>query len=426
MRHYAIQIRKAAAVYSVGEIALTLSNFAAGIVFARILTVSSFGRFEILYASVVVVSTAAAQWLAQGTLRFLPGSIHTDDESSWRASIRLACEGLQLPLMAVVFAVVSVATWRIMHFQVVLALAGGMLAVTYGIWYPLLSVRQAEGSASEYSLFRSVLGLGGFVLATLSLVVWHTVLSVIVSYALVTGLASIVMWGRIFDLKPAIPFRAALRSTQVRQLAQYGWPFTLWFACFAGLNVADRIMLGMILDESAVGVYGANYRLIVGGVTLLGAPLATAAHPIIMAAWDSGDRLAARRLGRRLCALVAGVGVCIVFVAMTIGTRLVAVVLGNSYVASAGLVGTIAAAGVLWQMGIYSHKVLEAQKSTRLLAFLGLCALTVNVVGNAVMIPTLGLLGAALASVLGYGVYVGATLYFGRQPVQRDAAATTV
>jgi O-antigen/teichoic acid export membrane protein len=216
------------------------------------------------------------------------------------------------------------------------------------------------------------------------------------------------------NLLVAIPMLLTLRTDTfrplpskpfVRTLAAYGIPLIGWMLCSHVLQISDRYIIEAFRGSAEVGIYSANYNIVVMGFGLVSTPILLAAHPIIMDAWehdrhDDIPRVIARFSRYYLIATAPVFAFVAVFSA-----EIVSLVLGETFREGHRIMPILLAGVLAWGMSMYGHKGLELAERTRtLLALIVLVAVT-NVVLNLVIVPRFGYVGAAYTTVGSFLLY---------------------
>jgi len=205
------------------------------------------------------------------------------------------------------------------------------------------------------------------------------------------------------------------RFEMVLGFAGYGMPITIWFLFYTVLTLCDRFFIERYQGEYFVGIYAANATIALGIVSLIATPLIMTLHPLLMKAWDAGNCdvvnvLINEAVNWLLMTLVLGVA----FVEITKDFWLKRV-MNRAYLEGGGAISTLMAAGVLWQVGTYCHKVLEFRKKTAAMAsILGFCV-GVSMLFDWLFVGSYGYLAAAFGMVLGNLLYVLFTTALGER-----------
>ncbi len=209
---------------------------------------------------------------------------------------------------------------------------------------------------------------------------------------------------RLYAAPPAgasVRLEAAVDRQRILRFAVPLMPLALmaWI-----VGIADRYVLAGTAGTAAAGVYAAAYGLGSQGFLALGLSGLTVFRPIYFSAIDTGDRARARRvLGVWVAAMLAGslAGVTILYC----GSDLVAAIcLGARFRSGAALLPWIGAAYTFQTMQMVFEVLLYARHDTRSLLVVQAAGAATALVLYAVLIPRMGAMGAAIATIASFAV----------------------
>jgi O-antigen/teichoic acid export membrane protein len=204
---------------------------------------------------------------------------------------------------------------------------------------------------------------------------------------------------------------------ELRSWVRYGYPASLAAIVAWGLAFIDRYILAVMKDTGAVGVYTVGSAL---GDRMVMVPMfafAAAAAPLLVTAFEHKGRAEVERLLRSYTRIVLLVALpCIAYVA-AVGSDLVTLITGFRYYdyRDAAMVAPVVACGsLLFALTGLANTGLVVARQTKYLVISSSLGLLVNVIANVALIPVLGIEGAAVATPIGYGVYLAATYWWAR------------
>ncbi len=158
----------------------------------------------------------------------------------------------------------------------------------------------------------------------------------------------------------------------------------------------DRIMLGQLAGNSAVGIYTAAMTIASLWVFIPYA-LIDSARPIILTAKEKDNGLYERRLKQLYCAVFwISVGASIFF--SLLGKPLVHILYGKAYLAAVPVLSTLIWSRLFSLMGVIRDIWLIGEKHYRYVKYFVGCGALINVALNMLLIPQIGALGAAVAT----------------------------
>jgi O-antigen/teichoic acid export membrane protein len=408
-------LRQQVAQYAPGVLVPAVVGIASSATFTRMFATEEYGRFALAWSGVGLLVLLVSQWLQQGIARYLPAV------PAGAPAIRLKrATGLGMVLVGAIVSIVALG--MVVALPLLLStswshiiLAAAAVTVLSVLFVPLSVVLQAEMRARRYSSYLAL----------------SSVLRLVFALVLVFGVArdpACLMWAQCGALAVLTPMlwrdarlpagREILRDwreslPELRRLAAYGFPVVGWTVAANILDASDRWIIQFVRGSGEVGVYGANYSLVVSTVGLIALPMGLAAHPFLMRSWSAGDREAASKwLGRIVeWYLIAGsLAVAIVgYFSRDIATLL----LGPDFRAGYRIIPVVLAGMVVWQLGMYSHKPLEFTERTRLMLALCVGAALVNVALNLAIVPRYGYMGAAYTTLFTYALYTATATRIG-------------
>lgn len=191
------------------------------------------------------------------------------------------------------------------------------------------------------------------------------------------------------------PSRAAARA-----LLDDSWPLI-----FSGLLVnlylrVDQVMLARLRGDVELGVYSGAVR-IAEVFPIVPNTIVAALLPTIVAARAAGPQLYAQRL-RQLYGLVAALGYAFALPVTLLAGPLTVLLLGSAYAGAAPSLVALTWAGLFGSLGVARSSFLTAENYTRLHLATVALGCVANLGLNWWLIPPLGGLGAAIASLISY------------------------
>ncbi|MGE5097693.1 MAG: polysaccharide biosynthesis C-terminal domain-containing protein, partial [Betaproteobacteria bacterium] len=206
-----------------------------------------------------------------------------------------------------------------------------------------------------------------------------------------------------------------VRRTCEFRPSQFSWPLYKSMLAFGipmiaselggvVLNLSDRFVLQHFLGPEALGLYSAAYNLCDYVQTILIVSMGQAIVPMYVRIWREQGEAATRRFVQDSMHYYLLVGAAVVAGLAALQADLLVVLASEKYRDGAVII-PFAAAGMvinggmtIFGAGLYIHK------QTRTLAYLVAGCAVFNVSLNMVLVPRLGLLGAALCTLTSYSL----------------------
>lgn len=387
--------------YAPGRILPAALNLLLLLAATRLLSPAEVGRYGLVASTLLFIAMLLGAWLDQSTIRFLPAS-----QPQQRQFLSVHARVLSLLLIAGVVATVLVfALPRPVSMTAVGVAAAALVTGVLVLFNSIQSVAIAKGCASRYATLEIGRALGTLLFGILAIFLWQSrAEAMILGWAISLLIVSLLAYSWYRPLYAGQQEAPAL-AQHTRQWASYGLPLAGWFLGSQILSLTDRYVISHFLGEAAVGIYHANFQLVWAALNLALAPIVMAAHPQLLRASESLSRFQLETLLSRLTRLFLMLSLPLLLLTTFVGMRLLPVILGPGYEEGALLVPWIAAAAFLWNLGMFAHKRLEiARQPGWMVVSIGVCALA-NVALNLLLVPLMGLTGAAIATAGAYLLY---------------------
>jgi O-antigen/teichoic acid export membrane protein len=192
----------------------------------------------------------------------------------------------------------------------------------------------------------------------------------------------------------------------MKRLLHFGWPVMVTAGLGFAISRADRFILQILLGPEAVGIYTAGYSLAEQAIAALFMIIVMVSHPMAVQALEDGSKAALDRQLRLNATWVIGLGLPGAVGFALLAPELTTLFLGQAFRQDAvALIPWVAAGTFLSSLKAhyFDHAFTLARKNHFLLyALVPTAALNLGL--NFMLVPRLGILGAAYASVLSYTV----------------------
>ena len=191
------------------------------------------------------------------------------------------------------------------------------------------------------------------------------------------------------------------RWETAKQLIKDSWPLILSGMVISIYMKIDQVMINEMLGTEQVGYYAAAVRLSEAWYFV---PMAitSSVFPAIINAKKQSEELYYKRL-QRLYVLMVWLAVAIAVPTTFLATWVIKILYGEAFFPAAGVLSVHIWAGVFVFLGVASGKWYIAENYIKKNFYRTFLGMLVNVILNFVLIPQYGILGAAVATLLGQG-----------------------
>jgi O-antigen/teichoic acid export membrane protein len=284
----------------------------------------------------------------------------------------------------------------------------------------LILVNAIDGLPLAFLRMRRKIGLYAIIRIAYNILRLALIVALIqLGYGLTGAIVAIMVSGASFTL---INMLIILRQigfklpsfSHMKSYLKYGLPLMPNQAILWIINSSDRYMVSHFLGAAATGIYSAAYQIGDYACFIL-MPIGVVLYPTIAKSYDEGKLSETRKYLKYSVKYVMMIAIPSAAGLSILAKPLLGILTTQEFVVGNTLVPLIAFGAVLvgfFQICIYViHLVKKTQWSLRLL----LTSATLNIVLNLVLIPRMGMMGAAVATLVAYGVLGMLTLVITRR-----------
>jgi O-antigen/teichoic acid export membrane protein len=407
-------LARASALYTVGNVAPKIGAFLLLPIYVRFLTQEDYGALALLTSLAGILAVVYHLGLDSAVMR-----LHFDTGGRAQARLYSTATLFSLAIGAVMTVVLAVALGPFFD-----RLFAGTPFIPLGALALLVALVGSLGYVPS-TLFRAAGRPGRFLAVNLGAFLLSSIVAVILVVAfdlgaagvltgqLIGGTAVLVVTLVVVDrLGPWTVDRA-----QLREGLRIGLPLLPHGISAWALRLADRWLIALLIGLPAiearaqVGVYAVGYQL---GfvVSIIVTSFNSAWSPYF---FRIGDRPSGPRFYTEMTTLVMAGLLALAVAVSTLAPEIVAVIARPGYEAAADVLPLVAFASVLQGLYVMFVTVVFLTKRTGRLATVTIASAVLNVALNVILIPRLGIMGAAWATVGSYAFFAAATFVFARR-----------
>lgn len=395
--------------YLGGRVCLMLLGFLSFPVFTRVFSVSDYGIMSLVLKVLLLLTVLGKFGLQNSVQRFYGeegASANTETSRRYYSTLFFGALGTGtlmavLFVLAMLFAPAALVETRLKH----LFLFAAVLIIVRSLQPTLIGFLRAEGKTKTYNATEiAVKGLTILLTITL-LLFWKRTLSVFFGSMIAVEVAGIVVLAWYMRRRGLIDLKA-VDWHYFRKAAVFAFPLIGYELASVVLDSGDRLLVQHYMGSQPLGYYSAAYNVSTYVEEALMVPINLALFPIYMKLWvEKGKQETQAFLSRSLngfLALAVGVA-CIVLLT----SRDVIVVLASSKFQDASRLLPVLVIGLLiYAVHIFLNAALLIYKKTATMTRLVVYACAINLLLNIVLIPRIGLQGAAIATLASYLIMV--------------------
>jgi O-antigen/teichoic acid export membrane protein len=192
--------------------------------------------------------------------------------------------------------------------------------------------------------------------------------------------------------------------TNTRAYLKFSIPLIPNSALYRLFDAGDRYLLAHFLNHAAVGVYFVSYTAASFFTTIV-SPVHLVLLPALAELWNNGDK---EKIGEYITDIIRYTTILslpFIALAILVPTEILAIFTSGAYVESARYIPILALGFFAFSLGVPGDHILVAAGKTHVLFITNSAMVLANLVMNLILIPRIGIAGAALSTLAGHTIY---------------------
>lgn len=397
--------------YSIGNLLVTVSGFISFPIFTRIFSVAEYGILNLISATLGLLFAISKLGVQHSIVRFY-GEVRagkldaTIPQYLSTTLFGMTTVGL---LMTMAWALISLsipAGWWSDPRVSDLFLITAVLLFIRTTDSALVNFLRAEERSGLYNLYNVIKRYG--TLALVLLVLFY-ITSDLYGYFWATILAEgLIVSGLLLVMSRTRQFSPSAFSPKLfRSMLAYGIPMIAFELSAIILNIGDRYVIEAMLGSEALGIYSAGYNFSQYVQAVFLAAVSQAVMPMFVRCWEDKGPEETKRFVRQTMHFYLLAALPMVAGVSAIGHEALVILASDKYASAAVLVPFVAG-GMAIEGGLAMLAVgIYLTKRTRFMAAMLVVCAILNIGLNILLIPHLGITGAAVATLVCYGILGG-------------------
>ncbi|PID46256.1 MAG: hypothetical protein CSB47_04840 [Proteobacteria bacterium] len=398
---------KNSSIYVLAKIVPGLMAFAALSVYTHLLTPQEYGVYTLIFSAALFFHSAFLNWLPVGTMRFWPGGIYSE-----RAFITTL--GVIYLRLAVPITVIAALIILLLGKDYVLpVLVGLLLLVGFAALMIGQQLQSAQMLPNRYAMLTVSYSVLSLSLGAACAYFGFGPIGVVVGVACGMLIPSV-----IISAKSWVLFDRTYYTPELTQkLLIYGTPLAASFFMDEIANLSDRYMLAWMVDKAEAGKYAVGYDLAGNSIMMVMNAINLAAYPMIVKLLDQKGQEAALEYFNTYVILLLGISIPAVVGLSLVGPDLVYLMIGEKYQESVVLVLPWIASALFF-MGLgafYFHLPFQLGNKNLGIFKIAIFVAIINLLLNVLLIPRMGMHGAAISTLLSFMIASVLGYFYGRK-----------
>jgi O-antigen/teichoic acid export membrane protein len=409
--------------YSIASFFTAIAGLVSFPLMTRIFSVEQYGQMNLIAATLTIAVSLGKVGVQHAIIRqqseIRAGkSTYTDRQFFSTTLLGMTGTAVVAMLVLAVGAQLAPANWLGDPKLRLLFLIAGAVVVAQVLESALLNFARADNLTTLQMKYQVIKKYAGLALILAALLLVSKSLFAFYWATLVIEVSSVLLFAYALfrGHKWPTPSRADYSRPLHFNLLKFGIPMMIGYE-LAGiiLSVGDRYVINGMIGEASVGLYSASYNLCQYVQSVVISSVGQAVIPLYTQMWDrKGAEAAAEFISRSLRSYVL-LGAPVVAGLASVGPELLPSLASEKYLGGAVILPWVIAGMVVEGAIPMVGAGLFIQRRTRTIMTIVTCAALLNILLNVILVPRLGIVGAAVATLVSYGMSATTMLFAGRR-----------
>ena len=406
------QLSKHSLIFGAGPVLGSLIGFILVPIYARFLGPSDYGILEILGRSSEIIGTILGCGLGGAAIRYYyeykeKGELAGNQVFTTSLIFLFILSSIFLTPIFIFSGSISDVLFRSPKYSLLIRLV--VLTFFFDFVFNIsLTAHQAKLESFRYT----VLSVGKFlctIAVTIILVVW---LGLGIKGVLLSGLLSSLLFA--FILGPQIfgKTKSLFEYKLLKGLLSFGLPFIPGGLLMFIVNNGDRYLLNYYGSSTDVGIYALGYKLGAAIPLLTATPFMKVWLPFML---DVSQKPHAERVYSKTQTYLMVIMVTLCLPVAVFSQEIAVLFGGNAFREAYTVIPLVLLSYILWCSTFVSETGIYLKKKTIYKPFIFLVGAVINIGLNLLLIPRLGFMGAAWATLGAFGAIAVSTFFVGRR-----------
>ncbi len=412
------QLLKHTSNYTIGNILMVVAGLVSFPILTRVLSVAEYGMMSFIAVALTLLVAFGKLGMQHATLRFhsevKAGKRDVDLKAFLATAVLGSCAiGLGVTLLWALVSQFLPQSWLSDSRLKPLLLLTSVLIVVRVFDSALVNQLRAQersGVLTIYSVVRRYMQLA-LLLAVLFYVagnVWGYFVATIVGEVL----ACVVMGVWMFRQTPLHP--GSFSPELMRAMLAFGLPMLGYELSSVLLAMGDRYIIQRLLGAEVLGVYSAAYNMCDYIKAVIFGSMIAASQPIYMRLWEEKGRGITTEFLQKFIHFYLMASMLVIAGMAVVGGELLMVLASQKYRSGEVVIPWVMASMAIESVVLITGAGLYIQKRSKMIMLLVLISAVVNLGLNVILLPSMGIKGSAVATVVSYVFLMLAGMYVGR------------
>lgn len=399
--------------YLPSKVIPAILNFASVIIFTKLLTSNQYGNYILVITTVGIFMVFLVSWLKQSLLRYYEKMGNAETIKLFLSTIINTY--LLLSLLVFIFSIIVIflAGEKSPDYLAYLP-AIAIIVCLNGLFSLMRGLRRLETDVIHYSFIVCLKSSGQLIIG--SILIIYTRLGVMAILIGIMSTSLLILLYEFYVLMSENKYGLFPYSTNyLKKSIIFGVPFIGSQLSNKTLRLADNYIISFYIGSSAVGTYGAGYRVFTPIILMLFSLISLASYPRIVRIYENGGDAGEAISSTIHMFLFISIPACAGL--MAIGPELVPIIFDSNYYGVVDIIPWVVLGSLFYGLAQLCSYPLQLVEETDKILFIIAASALLNVVVNIALVPTYGIEGAAMVTFVSFFSYFSMSYIIGTKNI---------
>lgn len=398
-------INKHTIMYALSKFIPSGMNFITLSMLSYLLAPDALGKYTIMLTEVMLLNSLLFQWIRISLLRYFNKYTNNEKESFINVIMSLTF---------IVFVIALIIAITLLQFPEIkdntYVIYGFLWLVSYSIYDINLELHRSSLQADKYAKIELYRSISFFIFSGISIYFFKNSEAVIINYIISLIIPLIIFKSDHLKIKSI-----NLDKNIFKKVIYYGLPLAIMVSSSYVNNVVDRLLIAKYLGSNKVALYAVGYDIFKQFIWLPFVIINLANYPVLLKLHENGKHDELRDKLKYNVDTLCLISLMIAYTITINGTEFSLLCMGKPYRETALLIMPYVFIGtVMYGLSVYHfNNAFQFKEKTKQLSLIYIIGAGINIISNIILLPRLGLIGAAYSTVISYASILLMSVFIG-------------
>lgn len=367
-------------------------------IYTNYINPNDFGTYNIIISNVSIIVMLLYEWMAHGVMRYYE-AYEREDKGYIIVDTLLILIGSVSSLLIII----SIITKNIISSSYIISI---YLILTEGLLLILNSIIRSKLKSKIYLLISLIKSVGYFIISIVLLFIYKGNINALLMSKVIINIViiGIIILKNNRNIKLFKASYGEIISCFIK-MVRYGWPIIFTGFMSKCLQVSDRYFIDYYYGKVAVANYTSNYMINDNILGVLFNPIMMSTHNILIRLYEQKDKSGVQVILKKVKEHIIFLFLPIIIFISLFYRNVSLIFISDFYVNSSYILPIVIFGTFFYNYSMYNYKKWELEGKTYKITMAISVSFIVNILLNTILIKSMGILGAAISTLMSYFIF---------------------